>query len=163
MVPILCRRFSSARFKDETIDLTRKILGCGPVDFVLLVDLSGSFEDDLANFIASARIIANLIRSQAPDSKLAIASFIDRPVEPFGSPGDYLYRADLPLTDSISAFESALAGLSVGSGNDTPEAQYVGIWRAAKGIGLNLREHSRKIILVATDAEPQSAANYGFI
>jgi Ca2+-binding RTX toxin-like protein len=149
-----------ARFKDAKLDLTAANIKC-VTDFVFLVDLSGSFSDDLANFVASARSIANSVRAESPDAQFAVASFVDRPVDPFGAPGDYLYSADLPLTDSIADFEAALASLSVLNGGDTPESQYVGLWRAANGIGLNLRENSQKVILVATDASPHSAADYG--
>ncbi|MDJ0697010.1 cadherin domain-containing protein [Mastigocoleus sp. MO_188.B34] len=157
----ILQNIEEARFKDGTIDLTSDNLDCPPIDFIFLVDLSGSFSDDLPNFVSSARSITNSVRSSDPNSQFAIASFIDQPVSPYGVPGDYLYNADLSLTDSIADFESALAGLSTRNGNDIPEAQYVGLWRAANGIGLNLRENSRKIILIATDAPAHSAADYG--
>ena len=157
----ILQNIEQARFKDGTIDLTSDNLDCSPIDFIFLVDLSGSFSDDLPNFVSSARSIANSVRLSDPNSQFAIASFIDQPVSPYGAPGDYLYKADLSLTDSITDFESALAGLSTRKGGDYPEAQYVGLWRAANGIGLNLRENSRKVILIATDAPPHSAADYG--
>ncbi|MEL7333150.1 MAG: matrixin family metalloprotease [Cyanobacteria bacterium J06560_2] len=157
----MLQNIENARFKDGTVDLTAADLGCPPIDFIFLVDLSGSYADDLPNFVTSARSIANSVLAAEPDSQFAVASFIDLPVSPYGSPGDYLYRSDLALTDSITDFETSLAGLSTRSGNDFPEAQYVGLWRAANGVGLNLRENSRKVILIATDAPPHSAADYG--
>ncbi|MCC7283013.1 MAG: M10 family metallopeptidase C-terminal domain-containing protein [Acetobacteraceae bacterium] len=150
-----------ALFKGSTVDLTATPLGCPPIDFIFLVDLSGSYSDDLSRFQAQAREMAAAVRSLDPESRFALASFVDRPVSPWGSTGDYLYKPELALTDSIPAFESALGGLTIFSGNDYPEAQFVGLWRAANGYGLNLRPDSQKIILLATDAPPHSASDYG--
>ena len=150
-----------ARFSDSEMDLTAEELSCGPLDFIFLVDLSGSFFDDLANFRAAARSIADSVRETNPEARFAIASFVDRPVSPFGSPGDYLYRPELALTDSIADFEATLDGLSTLNGGDFPEAQWVGLYRAAQGVGLDLREDSRKIIYLATDASAHDAASYG--
>jgi Ca2+-binding RTX toxin-like protein len=150
-----------AHFKNSTIDLTEDDPGCPPTDFIFLVDLSGSFSDDLANFQASARALANSVKESDPEARFALASFVDLPVDPYGSEGDYTYRAELPLTDSVEAFEAALDGLTIFDGGDYPEAQYVGLLGAATGTGLSLREDSQKIILMATDAPPHSAADYG--
>ncbi len=152
----------TARFKDGDIDLTAEdIDDCPPLDFTFLVDLSGSFGDDLPNFVASAKQIAADLRAENPDVQFAIASFVDRPVSPYGSPGDYLYKAELALTDDVAAFEATLDGLRTFSGNDFPESQWVGLWRAANGIGLNLREGSSRVIYMATDAPAHTAADYG--
>lgn len=148
-------------FKDGKVDLTAEDPSCGPTDFIFLVDLSGSFQDDLPRFQASAREIAASLRASDADSRFALASFVDLPRSPFGSPGDYLYKSELALTDSVAAFESALSRLVIKDGGDTPEAQLVGLWRAANGVGLSLRENSKKVILLATDAPAHNAASYG--
>ena len=155
------KNMEQARFKDGTIDLTAATLGCPSIDFVFLVDLSGSFSDDLPNFVASAPAIFDAIQAEDPNAQFAIASFIDLPVSPFGSPGDYVYRPELSLTSDLGAFREALSGLSTRSGGDRPEAQWAGLWAAANGVGLGLRENSRKIVLIATDAPAHSASDYG--
>ena len=152
----------TARFADGEIDLTAdKIDDCPPLDFTFLVDLSGSFFDDLPNFVASAKQIATDLRADNPDVKFAIASFVDLPVSPYGSSGDYLYKAELALTDDATAFEATLDGLRTFNGGDFPESQWVGLWRAANGVGLNLRDNSSRIIYMATDATAHDAADYG--
>jgi Ca2+-binding RTX toxin-like protein len=152
----------TAEFTDGSKDLTaEEIEACPPLDFIFLVDLSGSFSDDLFSFRAAAREIASDLRSSNPDVRFAIASFVDLPVSPFGSAGDYLYRAELALTDDAAAFESALNGLSTLNGGDGPEAQWVGLWRAANGVGLSLREDSSRVIYMATDAPAHTASDYG--
>lgn len=152
----------TARFSDADVDLTAEdIDACPPLDFIFLVDLSGSFSDDLPNFVRSAKQIAADLRDENPDVQFAISSFIDLPVSPYGNPGDYLYRADLALTNDVTAFESTLDGLTTGRGGDRPEAQWVGLWRAANGVGLNLRDGSSRIIYMATDAPAHDASDYG--
>ena len=150
-----------AKFKDGTIDLTASQLGCPPIDFIFLVDLSASFADDLPNFVASAPAIFDAIRAKDPNARFAISSFVDKPEYPFGDPGDYIYRPELALTADLTAFQSTLNNLTIKSGGDSPESQWAGLWGAANGIGLNLRNNSRKIILIATDASAHSASDYG--
>ncbi|RMD93996.1 MAG: DUF4214 domain-containing protein, partial [Alphaproteobacteria bacterium] len=151
----------TAVFSDATIDLTVEDPGCPPIDFIFLVDLSGSFSDDLPAFTAAAPVIFDTVKAMDEDAQFAIASFIDLPIYPYGDVGDYIYRPELVLTDDRAAFQAALGGLTTGSGADWPEAQWAGLWGAANGVGLSLREDSRKIILIATDAPAHSAADYG--
>jgi hypothetical protein len=150
-----------AVFADDTVDLTVDDPACSPIDFIFLVDLSGSFGDDLPSFTAAAPAIFDTVRATDPESQFAVASFVDYPFSPYGSPGDYLYQPELALTADRTAFQTALGGLDIKSGGDFPESQWAGIWGAANGIGLGLRENSRKIILIATDASAHSASDYG--
>ena len=150
-----------ARFADGVVDLTGGEFECPPIDFIFLVDLSFSFADDLPNFVASASGIFDAILAMDPNAQFAISSFVDLPVSPYGSRGDYVYQPELALTDSLVAFQAALGDLEIKSGGDRPEAQWAGLWGAANGLGLNLREDSRKIVLIATDAPAHSASDYG--
>ena len=150
-----------ASFRDGKIDLTADEFGCPSIDFIFLVDLSGSFSDDLPNFVAAAPGIFDAVRAIDPEAQFAISSFVDLPESPFGEPGDYVYRPELALTSSLSEFQSALDGLTIKSGADGPESQWAGLWGAANGVGLALREDSRKVILIATDAPAHSASDYG--
>lgn len=151
----------TAVFRDGTVDLTVDDPSCPPIDFVFLVDLSGSFSDDVPSFKDAAPAIFDLVRDTDPNAQFAVSSFIDLPVSPCGGPSDYVYRPDLAATDHLSAFVSAIDGLSTRSGADFPESQWAGLWGAANGVGLSLRENSRKIVLIATDAPAHSAADVG--
>ena len=151
----------AARFLDVTVDLTGDEIDEVPVDFIFLVDLSGSFSDDLPNFVNSASAIFDAVRAIDPNAQFAISSFIDLPVHPYGNAGDYIYRPELALTSDLDTFRAALSELTTQGGGDTPEAQWAGLWGAVNGIGLKLRENSRKIVLIATDAPAHSASDYG--
>ena len=151
----------SARFRDVTVDLTGDEIEAVPIDFIFLVDLSSSFSDDLPNFVDSAPAIFDAVRAIDPNAQFAISSFIDLPESPHGSEGDYVYRPELALTSDLDTFRAVLSGLTTQDGGDIPEAQWAGLWGAVNGIGLKLRENSRKIVLVATDAPAHSASDYG--
>ena len=151
----------SARFRDVTVDLTKADFGAVPIDFIFLVDLSSSFADDLPNFVSSAPAIFDAVRAIDPNAQFAISSFIDLPMSPYGGPSDYVYRPELALTADLESFRSTLDGLTTRDGGDFPEAQWAGLWGAINGVGLKLRENSRKIVLIATDAPAHSASDYG--
>ena len=151
----------SARFLDATVDLTGDEIGDVPIDFIFLVDLSSSFSDDLPNFVNSAPAIFDAILAIDPNAQFALSSFVDLPEAPYGSPGDYIYRPELALTSNLDQFRSALDDLTIRNGGDQPEAQWAGLWGAVNGVGLKLRENSRKIVLIATDAPAHSASDYG--
>jgi hypothetical protein len=91
-------------------------------DIVLLQDLSGSFSDDLPVL----RAIAPDVVSAFPQACFGVSSFVDKPIEPFGSPpGDYVYRTDLPVSCDANGFISTINGLQIFSGGDIPESQSV--------------------------------------
>jgi Ca2+-binding RTX toxin-like protein len=151
----------TAKFSNGRVDLTVATPRCAPLDYIFLVDLSGSYADDLANFKNSARAMANTILARDPNATVSIASFVDLPRSPFGAPGDYVYRPELAATRSVDDFEKALTGLKILDGGDWPEAQWPAVYYAARGDGLNLRAGSERIIHLATDAPAHSASDYG--
>jgi len=55
------------------------------LDVALLVDLSGSFRDDLPNFKSEAPNVITRVRAKAPDSRFGLASFIDYPFDGYVS------------------------------------------------------------------------------
>jgi len=57
------------------------------LDLAFLVDLSGSFGDDLPQFRADAPGVIARVRAKAPDSRFGLASFADYPITPFVSMG----------------------------------------------------------------------------
>ncbi|MDJ0574676.1 MAG: hypothetical protein QNJ65_05860, partial [Xenococcaceae cyanobacterium MO_234.B1] len=97
------------------------------VDIVLTQDLSGSFNDDLPQLQGTdgqyGQLYDELVTNQGLDAQFGIASFIDKPISPFGSGGDFVYRTDLSVTSSRDDLISTVNGLSASGGNDFPEAQ----------------------------------------
>ena len=124
------------------------------IDIVLLEDETGSFDDDIANLqggtTASDIYDTVLAVTPTPDVQFGVAGFRDYPREPWGWPGDHVYRELSGLSPDKSAWLTGIAGLTAGGGNDYPEAQYDAIVAAAGG--MDWRDNAQKVLIVATDA-----------
>jgi hypothetical protein len=122
-------------------------------DLVLLQDLSGSFSDDIT--IVST-LIPNLIigvNSLQPNTPIGISSFVDKPVFPFGSSGDYTYRTDQPLTTDSAILQSIYNGLTILSGDDEPESQLEALLQVAvRPLEIGFRAGTKRVVVLFTDA-----------
>lgn len=114
-----------------------------PLDVFLIVDLSGSFTDDLPYFKSQAPGIISNLKALYPDSRFGLGSFQDYPIYPFGSTtyGDKAFEklADLTFdTDLILNTIQSLPIPSIYNGSDEPESQLAALFQAASGVGQNL-------------------------
>lgn len=143
-----------------------------PVDVYFLVDLSGSFRDDLRNFKAEAPGIITTLKASNSNIRFGLGRFEDYPISPFGraSSGDKAYERVVNLTFNDSAVRNAIAGLSTRFGDDAPESQLAALYQTATGAGQNLsgvgypgasipagqqanfRSEAEKMIILWTDA-----------
>ena len=57
------------------------------------------------------------------NAQFGIASFIDKPIRPFGDFGDFVYRTDLSVTNSRTDLINTVNSLTTNNGVDFPEAQ----------------------------------------
>ncbi|WP_318285954.1 pre-peptidase C-terminal domain-containing protein [Limnospira fusiformis] len=132
------------------------------IDLVFLTDLSGSFWDDLPVMQRLAPRIVKEVQDIQPDTKFGLASFIDKPIWPFGGSTDYVYETHLPLTDSLPDFQDALGRLEIGFGGDAPEAQLEGLMHVAlREEEVGYRNNSRRIVVLSTDARYHEAGAGG--
>ncbi|MCC5607327.1 hypothetical protein LC612_11135 [Nostoc sp. CHAB 5834] len=127
-------------------------------DIVLLQDLSGSFGDDLPRL---REIIGPLVdnlqnsileRIFGADPFFGVSSFVDKPVDPFGTSGDYVYRQDLALTRDSNSVVSTVnsSTFSIKNGVDESEAQLEALLQLT--FDPNYRSGSTRIALIVTDA-----------
>jgi hypothetical protein len=145
------------------------------LDLTLMLDLSGSFYDDLNTTQHIAPDLFNYITS-CPDidsAQFGIASFVDVPLDPWGdlSYGDYAYRLDQDLTDDNTTWLTTLNALTTYNGGDGPQNQYIALYQAATGEGMDAdgngivdpwdvnaggapswRENATHVIAISTDA-----------
>lgn len=118
------------------------------VDIFLIVDLSGSFWDDLATFKTQATGIVNSInrlKAIGISPRVGLAKFEDYPISPFGSAadGDKAYERLVDLVDpaqdtdgdGTSDIVEVIQGLFTRHGGDKPESQYAALFQAATGQG----------------------------
>lgn len=110
------------------------------VDIFLLVDLSGSFFDDIVNFKTQAPSMISTLRASNPNTRFGLASFEDYPIPPFGNAaaGDAAYRRNIDLTFDTAAVKSVINGLTLRSGADGPQSQLPALYQAATGAGQDL-------------------------
>lgn len=122
--------------KTVTVDLPDPETGDVGVDVLWLVDLSGSFYDDISTWQNNTEAIVNALKSRISDLRVGLASFVDAPCSNFGDPGDYGYKLELPLTSNFTAFAEKVDNLTIYNGDDYPEAQLEAMYQAITGEGV---------------------------
>jgi hypothetical protein len=142
------------------------------VDVFMLVDLSGSFSDDLPVFKTQAPGLMTDLKASNPDIRFGLGKFEDYPISPFGeaSLGDKAYEKLIDLTSNTDDVLNVIQSLYTRSGNDTPQSQLVALYQAATGAGQDLsgagypeasipagqnasfRNGAKKIFILWTDA-----------
>ena len=142
------------------------------VDVYMLVDLSGSFVDDLPVFQDQAPDMISDLRASYPNSRFGLAKFEDYPIDPFGSAGDgdKAYERLVDLTFDTDTVLNTISTLFTRSGVDWPQSQLPALYQAATGAGqdlstqgypgasipfgqrANFRDGATKIFVLWTDA-----------
>ena len=155
------------------------------LDFVLLVDLSGSYRDDIEKIKDLAPDLFDSIRADVPDSQFSLATFVDFPFSPWGnaSTGDYGYAMDQDLTTDRDTWLTAVNGMYTRYGGDFPEAQFEGLFQTVTGLGREMpitadgdyddlgeiepgwnatfRDDATRVIAITTDAAFHEGGDYG--
>lgn len=146
------------------------------LDLVLVVDLSGSYWDDLPNIKSKGPNIFTGIRASVADSQFGLATFVDFPFNVWGDPywGDYAYRLDQNLTTDQSTWLAAVNAMNTRNGYDEPESQYEALYQAATGMGRVIsgytipagqdpdwRDGVTRVIAITTDASFHNSGDGG--
>ena len=127
-----------------------------PLDVVFLQDLSGSFGDDIANVRNIAPKVVSAVLSINKESAFGAVGFVDKPISPFGSSGDYVYKLFAPIgKPGVDTVTDAYADMRIMSGADTPEAQLEALFQVAKRADgeVGFRPDSMRVVVLFTDAE----------
>jgi hypothetical protein len=131
------------------------------VDLYLLLDASGSFNDDLP---AIRSTVQDLIRQAAQGKlkgkiRLGLGSFIDKPLPPY--PQLYTYKHHQSLTEDFAAVLKALRGIDIYENYDEPEAQLEAMLEAAGRAGaIGYADDAEKLLVVITDADYHRAGDF---
>ncbi|CAK2344105.1 S8 family serine peptidase [Vibrio crassostreae] len=130
-------------------------------DITFLVDISGSYSDDIQTFRSQANELVNEFSTVANDVAVGIASFSDYPIHPYGSSasGDYAYQLDLALTSGQDSIQSTLDNLQIKAGGNGPESQLEALYQLASSREVGWRTNSLPIVFLATDAGFNDADN----
>lgn len=153
------------------------------LDVCLVIDLSGSYVDDLPNIkMLAPGIWDDIVAGGVSDLRFGLATFVDFPFDPWGTSflGDYAYRLDQQLTATKADWVAAVDAMSVKGGNDGPESQYEALYQLATGAGndvvaaepddsgdvaagqaCSFREDATKVVMLSTDAPFHDAGDPG--
>ena len=150
------------------------------LDFLLIVDLSGSYWNDLPVIRGLAPDLFDDIVASASDVQFGLASFVDYPFIPWGyaPSGDYAYQVEQDFTTDKDTWTGAVDDMVTRNGYDTPESQYEALYQAATGAGrllgqpgnlgdiapdpLGWRAGATKVIAITTDAPFHEAGDGPF-
>jgi hypothetical protein len=162
----------------NNIAMTRKVTQVEvlpPLDLAFVIDTTGSMWDDITNVETGAGQIVDAIFARSHESRVAVADYRDFPVSPYGTTGDYPFRAAKPFSPWLlaDAVRSSLQSLSIGNGLDWQESVYSGLMGAiqaktdSQGARLGFwRSSARKVIILIGDApphDPEPFTNYRLI
>lgn len=131
------------------------------VDLYLLLDSSGSFQDDLPSIRAT---LQDLIRQAAAgrikgEVRLGLGSFIDKPIGPY--PSLYTYKHHQSLTTDFAQVLRSLRTLNITENYDEPEAQLEAMLEAAGRTGqIGYTDDRQRIMVVITDEDYHRAGDY---
>ncbi|MEH2213313.1 hypothetical protein [Nostoc sp.] len=127
-------------------------------DIVLLQDLTSSSNEGVVQLKAVLPATVNrltnpkLAKIFGDDLKFGIASFKDKPLVPFGGYADYVYQAEVALTNKVTTIKDKIFNFQAFGGNDGPESQLFALLFAALDNGsLGYRVGSFRVVIIATD------------
>ena len=109
------------------------------LDLVFVVDTTGSMSDDIDRVKNDMNNYVDKLEEIGADYRVAIVDYRDFPER--ASSYDYPYNVALDFSSDRSAINSAIYGLSLGNGGDTPETIYSALidgldelsWRTGSG------------------------------
>lgn len=149
----------------------------GRADVTFLIDTTASMGEEIERIRQSLRDrIGPAIADAIPDSRIAVATFADFPISPYGTPGEDLpFVLRLPASNDITSVQAAVNGIDLDDGMDAPESQVEALYQLMTGEGIGpwvapavgcpgggfgfacLRSDAIPVVLLFTDASFHNA------
>ena len=107
---------------------------------MFLIDVSGSYGQQ------SRLVVEDLKSLYSTFKNSTIATFVDKPMSPFGEGNDWVYRVEITKQMTEKEYLDTLNNFTYGSGVDAPECQFEALLNAVITLG---RQY--KYVLVLTD------------
>ena len=133
-------------------------------DIVFAFDLTGSMGGILSSAQSGAGNIMDALDALGVDVNYGVMSYMDYPHSysdycgysaSYGSAGvDYAYSLDQAVTDDNTAVTAAINALTLGSGNDGPEAYTRFMYESYADTDVDWRPGARKIVVNFADYVP---------
>ncbi len=118
------------------------------LDMVIVMDVTGSMSDEFEVVKATIGDIVTELRTDTPDMRFAFIVFGDFP-QPAGWETDSPYELVSPFTTDLTSFRSAVDGVAMQHGGDSPETATLALWEAAQ---LDWRPDTVRVVLLFTDS-----------
>lgn len=122
---------------EDTFDFTLNVeMG----DVLFLIDTTCSMSSTLSGMSGQFSGIVSGLATALPDAEYGVATFDDYPDGSHGSTGshDKPYILIQQVTDNTSAVQSALSGLGLHGGGDTPESSMEALYQSMTGVGYDM-------------------------
>ncbi|MBC7252259.1 MAG: FHA domain-containing protein, partial [Anaerolineae bacterium] len=143
---------------DKCAAATPAVATSAALDLIFCIDVTGSMEDDIASVKAAAASIVSTIAARNKDYRVAIIAYRD-----WDDSMGYAMFEDYPFSSDQAAIIGNINSLSVGGGDDTPEAVFEALMRAidSKSVG-GWRNNVNKQIILMGDAPPHNPSRQGY-
>jgi hypothetical protein len=127
------------------------------LDLIFCIDVTGSMEDDIASVKAAASNVVNTIAAKNDNYRVAIIAYRD-----WDDSAGYAMFEDYPFSRDKATIIANINSLSVGGGDDTPEAVFEALMRGidSKAVG-SWRPGVNKQIILMGDAPPHNPSREG--
>ncbi|MDY7041638.1 MAG: FHA domain-containing protein [Chloroflexota bacterium] len=127
------------------------------LDLIFCIDVTGSMEDDIASVKAAASNIVNAIAAKNEDYRVAIVAYRD-----WDDSMGYAMFEDYSFSTDKAAIIANINSLSVGGGDDTPEAVFEALMRAIDSTAVGgWRYNVNKQVILMGDAPPHNPSREG--
>lgn len=137
--------------------LSRTMGTAGAMDVVFCIDVTASMDDDIANVKAAASSIVDKLAAKDPGFRAAVIAYRD-----WDDTEGYEMFRDIRFSSDRAAIVSAINGLTVGGGDDEPEAVLEALMRAIGGKTIGgWRTNVSKTIILMGDAPPHDPSRNG--
>ena len=111
--------------------------GVSAMDVLFLIDVTGSYADDIATMQANSVAILNDLSSRGFNVAFGVAAFADFPIYPYGEVGydDEAFYLIQPITTDSAQAREGINALRTRYGSDIPESQLEALYQCATGAG----------------------------
>jgi hypothetical protein len=128
------------------------------LDLIFCIDVTGSMDDDIDSVKAAAAGIVDTVAAANDDYRVAIIAYRDWD-DSMGLP----MFEDFPFSSDKDAIIANINSLSVGGGDDTPEAVFEALMRAIDSTAVgSWRNNVNKQVILMGDAPPHDPSREGY-
>lgn len=144
---------TESEIEHEIVHLGQGGSTVSPLDVQFLQDLTGSFADDIATVRGLVPQIVSALQSVQSNATFGVSSFVDKPISPFGSAGEWVYRLEQVLGADAATLLATYNRITNLNGNDAPESQIEALMQLAlHATETGFRADSARFVVLFTDA-----------